>query len=242
LRTILALLFFCALARADFSYESRIQFEGNAPVTVTRAIKGNRMAILTHKHTDVIDLDAETITQIDYAKKTYAVIPFSKWKKILDDAAAHAPHETGFHVAKRPGGDGAAKPIGVLHADESVIDIAGASGALSITVDTWVETIPGYEQMRDFIDRLGAKLGYTFAAGLAEQALRVPDSLPGLDEAIKEMNQSRGAPIEATIKIASPQKTIAEVSIRLAKLGGGAQLAAIFNLPDGFKKVDGNVP
>ncbi len=236
------MLLFCAVARADFSYQSRVQINGSEPVTVTRAIKGLRMAILTHKHTEVIDLDSQTITDIDYSKKTYAVIPFATWKKALDDAAAHAPRETGFRVSTRPGGGSASKPIGILNAAESVIDMAGASGALNINIDTWLETIPGYEQMHDFIDRLAAKLGYPFAAGLGQQALRVPDSLPGLDAAIKQWNQSVGAPIDTTIRIASPQKSIMEVSIHLGKFGGGAQQAALFNVPDGFKKVDGSVP
>lgn len=236
---LIAGLLACTQGRADFSYEIRVQFAGDQAVTKTRAIKGARMAILTHKHTEVIDLDAQTITEIDYAKKTYAVISFAEWKKALDAAASPGPHEASFKVATHPG---SGKPLGVLNAAESVIDIAGAGGALNATVDTWVGTVPGYEQMRDYIDRLAAKLGYTFAAGLAEEALRVPDSLVGLDEAIKELNQSRGAPIDTTIKIASPEKTIADVSIHLGKFGGGAQQAAIFNTPDGFKKVDATVP
>lgn len=230
------------MSRADFSYQSRIQIDGREPVTVTRAIKGTRMAILSHKHTEVIDLAGETITAIDYSKKTYSVTPFAAWKKVLDDAAAHAPRETSFRVTTHAGEGLAARPIGVLNAAESVIGITGAGGALNITIHTWVGTVPGYEEMRDFIDHLAAKLGYTFAAGLAEEALRVPDALPGLDEAIKELNQSRGAPIETTIKITSPEKTIAGISIHLGKFGGGAQAVAIFNVPDGFKKVDAAVP
>ena len=123
-----------------------------------------------------------------------------------------------------------------------MIDIAGASGALKIAVDAWVGVVPGYEQMRDFVDKLAEKLGYTFAAGLAEPALRVPACLHGLDEAIKRMNQSRGAPIETSIKIASPDKTIAEASIVLGKFAGGAQPIATYTPPEGFKKVNATFP
>jgi hypothetical protein len=232
-----------ASARADLSFESRIQINGGAAVVTTRAIKGARMAILTKRHTSVIDLDAETITEIDFAKKTYSVIPFSKWKEKLDKAAEHSPREANFKVSIHAGGNpSSTKPVGILDAVESVMDLAGSSGAFNITLDTWVETIPGYEQRRDFINRLAAKLGYTFAAGLAEEALRAPDSLPGLDEAVKQVNQSRGAPVDATIKITTPDKTIAEATIQLSKFGGGAQLAATFIPPDGFKKVDAAAP
>lgn len=243
MRTLLGLLLACASLRADFSYQSRVQVSGSGPIVTTRAIKGRRMAILTKGHTSVIDLDAETITEIDFPKKTYSVVPFAKWKKVLDDAAAHSPREPSFKVTIQTGASAAStKPIGILNAAESVIHIAGVSGALQITVDTWVGVVPGYEQMRDFVDKLAEKLGYTFAAGLAEPALRVPACLPGLDEAIKRMNQSRGAPIQTSIKIASPDKTIAEASIDLGKFAGGAQLAATYTPPDGFKKVDASLP
>ena len=265
MRRIFILLLASASLRADFSYQSRIQFAGSEPVVTTRAIKGRRMAILTRRHTSVIDLDAETITEIDFAKKTYSVIPFAQWKKKLDAAAALEPRETSFKVSIHAGnsagaGASSTKPIGILNAAESIIDLAGASGALNITVDTWVGAVPGYEQMRDFIDKLAEKLGYAFASGLAEAALRAPESLRGFDEALKHLNQSRGAPIESSIKITgsgkiagsgkitgsgkigSPDKTIAEASIQLSKFGGGAQLAATFAPPEGFKKVDGAAP
>ncbi len=248
MRALAAFLLACASLRADFRYESRIQFDGSEPIVTTRAIKGVRMAILTHKHTEVIDLDAETITEIDAAKKTYSVTPFAAWKKVLDDAAAKGAHETSFKVLRHPAASpSSSKPIGVVNSAESTIDITGASSGLNATADTWVGTVPGYEQMRDYIDLLAAKLGYTFAAGLAEPALRVPECLAGLDEAIKQLNQSVGAPIQTTIKITTPKiatqdKSIAVVSIQLGKFEGGAQQAVIFNTPDGFKKVDAPAP
>ncbi len=256
---LLGLVLGRASLRADFSYQSRIQVAGSEPVVTTRAIKGRRMAILTRRHTSVIDLDTETITEIDFAKKNYAVIPFAQWKKKLDDAAALEARETSFKVSIHAGNSAGAsasstKPIGILKAAESIIDIAGASGGLNVTVDTWVGAVPGYEQMRDFIDKLAEKLGYAFASGLAETALRAPGSLQGFDEAVKRLNQSRGAPIESSIKItgsgkisgsgktAGPEKTIAEASIQLSKFGGGAQPAATFAPPEGFKKVEAAAP
>lgn len=76
-----AALFSCAPLRADFSYQSRVQVSGSDPIVTTRAIKGRRMAILSKGHTSVIDLDAETITEIDFPRKTYSVVPFAKWKR-----------------------------------------------------------------------------------------------------------------------------------------------------------------
>jgi hypothetical protein len=244
LRRVFILLLASASLRADLSYQSRVQINAGEAIVTTRAIKGPRLAILTKRHTSVIDLDAETVTEIDFVKKAYAVIPFAQWKKVLEDAAAPSPREASFKLSIRAAGGnaGSTKPIGVLNAVESAMDLKGVSGGLNITIDSWVETIPGYEQMRDYTNRLAAKLGYVFAAGLAQPALRVPASLPGLEEAVRQLNQSRGAPVESSIKITTPDKTVAEVSIQLGKFGGGAQPAATFNVPDGFKKVDATVP
>jgi hypothetical protein len=241
-RILAALLLFCASLRADFSYVSRIQIGGGEAAVTTRAIKGHRMAILTKQHTTVIDPEAETITEIDFAKKTYSVIPFAQMRKILDDAEGHAPREEGFKVSTGTAG-ASAKPKGVLSASESTIDIAGASGALKITVDTWVGTVPGYEQMRDFVDKVAAKMGYGFATGIMPLAINERPTLDdlalqGFDEAAKELNQSRGAPLETTIKIMGRDGTIAEASIQLSSFGGGIQDTSKFDPPAGFKKVD----
>ncbi len=243
MRAFLLFVLGCVSLRADFSYESRVQVNGGSPIVTTRSIKGRKMAILTRKHTSVIDLDAETITAIDYNKKTYSVVPFAKWKKAIDDAAAKGTHETSFKVTIHTGASPAStKPMGILNATESTIDIAGASGALKIAVDAWVGVVPGYEQMRDFIDKLAEKLGYSFAAGLAEPVLAMPESMQGFDQAIKETNKLAGAQIETRIKITTAEKTVAQALIQLSKFAGGAQLAAIFVPPDGFKKVEASAP
>lgn len=244
MRTLLVLFLGCVSLRADFAYQSRAQVNGGEPIVATRSIKGRKMAVLTKKHSSIIDLDAETITDIDFNKKTYSVTPFAHWKKAMDEAAAKGTHAAGFKVTIHQGtgqGTGASsnKLVGILKASESVIDIAGTgTGALTVAVDTWIGVVPGYEQMRDFTDKLAEKLGYTFAAGLAEPILAMPEAMPGLDEAIRQLNRSTGAPIETQIKVSTPEKTLAEVSVQLDKFAGGAQPAATFVVPDGFKKVD----
>jgi hypothetical protein len=221
------------------SFQSRIQVAGGEPAVSTRLIKGRRMAILTRKHTSVIDLETETITEIDFNKKTYSVIPFARWKKLLDDATSQSPRETSFKVSSHV--PAASKKPSGIQPSPSTIDIAGASGSLNITIDTLVGVVPGYEQMRDFNDHLAAKLGYAFASGFAELALDTPKLIPSLDEALERLNQSRGAPLDSTIKIESPG-AIAEATIHLSGFGGGAQEAAKFVPPEGFKKVDPTLP
>jgi hypothetical protein len=249
--------FFCVPLRADYSYQRRIQITAGElydalralgprtpgihdPVATTNLIKGNRMALIVKGHTTIIDLAAETITEIDFPKKTYSVIPFAEMKKLLEDAAAHIPHETSFKVSvQKPG---PAKVMGILNASETAIAIEGASGGENVAVDSWIGTVPGYEQMIDFDRRLAGKLGYAFASGMAQLALTAPQTLEGFGEAAKELNKATGAPLLTTIKITGSSGTLAEATIHLDNFGGGIQDGTRFDPPAGFKKVDAAPP
>ena len=260
---ILLAAFFCTPLRADYSYERRIQITAGelydalreqepphkpgrrdpvaaADVTTINLIKGNRMAMIGKVHTTVIDIAAETITEIDFSKKTYSVLPFAQMQKLLEDAAGHAPHETSFKVtAQRPG---QTRTVGILNASETILSLAGVSGGQNITVDSWIGTVPGYDQMIDFNRRLAAKMGDAFASGMAQLALSAPQTLQGFGEAAKELNKLTGAPFDTTIKITGTSGILAEASIHLDNFGGGSQDVTKFDPPAGFKKVDAVLP
>src|SRR5262245_4636724 len=89
---------------ADFSYEQSSKMTGGAlaemmkvagafsrqarePIRSTVAIKGNRMAHLSNSHTTIIDLDKETITQINPQKKTYSVLTFAEMAEAMQRMA-----------------------------------------------------------------------------------------------------------------------------------------------------------
>src|SRR5215475_7793603 len=98
MRTFLAIVLACGSAnalRADFSYQSTTQITGGSlynmlkalgplahgardPIVTTNMIKGNRMATVSKDRISVINLDAETITEIDLAKKQYSVMTFAQ--------------------------------------------------------------------------------------------------------------------------------------------------------------------
>lgn len=258
LAILLACAFLCSPLRADYSYQRRIQITAGelydalraqgprTPVTLTKVvtttnlIKGNRMAVIVKGHTTVIDVAAETITEIEFSKKTYSVLPFAQMKKLLEDAAARTAPETSFKVTvQRPG---PTKIVGILSASETILDVEGASGGEKIAVDSWIGTVPGYEQMIDFNRRLADKMGYAFASGMAQLALSAPQTLQGFGEAAKELNKAPGAPLQTTIKITRPGGVLAEASIQLDNFGGGIQDGTKFDPPAGFKKVDAVLP
>ena len=80
--TVSCVVLFCATLRADFSYQETTKMTGGAlvsilrlggpftrkarePIVSTVLIKGNRMATLGKDNSTIIDLDKETITEIN---------------------------------------------------------------------------------------------------------------------------------------------------------------------------------
>src|SRR6516165_8828080 len=108
-RRIFLLLALClptALFAGDFTYQQTTQLTGgsllhmmktvgvfssqarhaNDPVVSTIYLKGNRLAKVSPDNIEIIDLDKETITQIDVQKKTYTVMTFDQMKQAIRNA------------------------------------------------------------------------------------------------------------------------------------------------------------
>src|SRR6202163_1301896 len=102
---LLACLPTCLLA--DFSYEQSTKITGGMmagamkfagafskqarePLQSTVAVKGNRMFNGNKDHASVIDLDSETITEINFQKKTYSVMTFAEMKQAMEQAMQRA--------------------------------------------------------------------------------------------------------------------------------------------------------
>src|SRR5260370_17238981 len=95
-----------ASLHADFTYTETTQITGGSmlglmkmagafsrqarqagdPIVSTVAIKGNRMAHINPDRTEIIDLDAETITTIDTLKRQFTGMKFEQMKQ------QNAPH------------------------------------------------------------------------------------------------------------------------------------------------------
>ena len=110
----------CAALRADFSYQETTQMTGGAlvsilrlggpftrkarePIVSTVLIKGNRMATLGKDTSTIIDLDKETITEINLAKKNYSVMTFAQMRQAMDDAMARAQAQQKKRESRAPG-------------------------------------------------------------------------------------------------------------------------------------------
>ena len=191
------------------------------PIVTTRLLKGNRMATIAKERTTIIDLDKETITEIDLAKKTYSVLTFAQMKQAMEDAMARAREQQskGKQAADNPNvqanfkvsakATGQTKNVGVLPAKELVLTMTlegankdtGESGAMEITVDSWMAMVPGYDEVKEFHRKMGEKIGYAFGSGMSQLAMTRPETLQGFAEVAKEINKVEGVPVQSTMKM-----------------------------------------
>lgn len=216
--------------KADFSYQQTSQMTGGAmynmvrnvpiarratdPTVSTVIIKGNRMATISKDTTTVIDLDKETITNIDFGKKQYSVITFAQMKKAMDDMMARnqpknvkSDAEMKFKVSSKATGQ--TKTINGLAAKELIVNIeteitdtkSNQSGAMNILTDSWLATVPGYDEVKNFSMKMGEKMGYLFGSGMSGLAQAQPGMLRGFAEVSKEMAKVDGVPVLQVTKM-----------------------------------------
>lgn len=208
-----------------FSSEAR---KAGEPIVSTVYLKGNRMATVNPDSIQIIDLDKETITDIDVRKKTYTVMTFDQIKQQIAAAreemqrkqaeqTATAPQATpdnvkvSFDVKVRD--TGAEKQIQGLASKETILNMTmnatdqttQQSGAMAITNDMWmVPEIPGYQQVRDFQKRFAEKMS-SAVAGLGMDMSRTLAQNPGANEALadmgKEMRKLSGVPVQQIMRM-----------------------------------------
>lgn len=225
----------CALLQADFTYQETSQMTGGAlmammnalgplarqsrePIVSTHIVKGNRMATLTKDRTTIIDLDKETITTIDNAKKTYTVVTFEQMKQMMEQAQERVAARKGgqgdgqvnFKVSAKATGQ--TKTVQGLNAKEMVIEMAmeaadaknGQSGTMNFTTDAWYAPVPGYEEVKAFRQKMAVKMGYMFGSGMAsiaQMGTGQPNMRQGMEEMAKELSKVEGVPVESLMKM-----------------------------------------
>jgi len=229
------------LVRADFTYQETTQITGGAlvgmmklagafskqakqagePVVSTVVIQGNRMARIGQDRTEIIDLDKETITELDHTKHQYTVMTFAQMKQQVDAAVQKAKREqakstpapndssttssTEMKFTARVRQTGAIKQVAGLQTDESILAMtldatdkkSGQTGAFAITNDMWLAPeIPGYGEVREFYKRYAVKMGMVMGGALNPQMLAMqPGAGQGMADMVKEMSKLKGIPL-----------------------------------------------
>jgi hypothetical protein len=228
-----------ASLHADFTYTETTQITGGSmlglmkmagafskqarqagdPIVSTVAIKGNRMAHINPDRTEIIDLDAETITTIDTLKRQYTVVTFEQMKQQIAAAAAKMKEQqqkTEATTAQQPSttdvkfqihvrNTGQAKDVSGLSASESILTMnmdatdksSGQTGSLAITNDMWLAPeVPGYDEVKDFYRKFAAKMGTVFSSAINPAMLaQYQGAGKGMADMAEEMSKLKGTPV-----------------------------------------------
>jgi len=216
---------------ADFSYHEKSTITGGMmlsmlkvagvfskqarePIETTVYYKGDKMATRAETHITIIDLAAETITNVDMQKKTYSVTTFEQMKQMLEQMSAKMHQKSpdspsmDFKVSVTPTGN--TKPIAGFDAKEMVVKMemqstdpqSGQQGTMAITTNVWIApSVTGYGEVRDFRKRMAEKLNWS-PGGNAFMAR--PDVAKGMAEMEKESALLDGMPVLRTVSMGAP--------------------------------------
>jgi hypothetical protein len=198
-----------------FSKQAR---QAGEPIVSTVAIKGNRMAHINPDRTEIIDLDAETITNIDTLKRQYTVVTFEQMKQQIHAAAAkmkeqqksepaspQQPSTTEIKFQIHVRNTGQAKDVSGLNTKESILTMnmdatdksSGQTGSLAITNDMWLAPeIPGYDEVKEFYRKFAVKMGTVFSSAINPAMLaQYQGASKGMAEMAEEMSKLKGTPV-----------------------------------------------
>jgi hypothetical protein len=211
---------------ADFSYQQTTRMTGGSllrmagpmagrmrePNAATVLVKGHRMANINARTAQVIDVDKETITHIDFDKKTWSVMTFAQMKQMMDDAMSRMQGRSGnqpdvqFKAAVKETGQ--TRTIEGLTAKELILTLTmessdqktGNAGSMDITNDMWLAPVPGYDEVRNIHKLMAAKLGVMPGQNAGMFAQR-PEMMKGMADLYKEMAKVDGVPVQTIMRM-----------------------------------------
>ncbi len=214
------------LLHADFSYEQTSKITGGSivrmmkmvpgggkalePVKTMNLVKGNRMATVTDRNIHIIDVDKETMTDIDLEKKTYAVITFAEFKQALaamekkmSEQMKQSDAEISFKMDVKDTGETKqiqsldSRLMKLLLAMEMTDKKSGQTAQMNINMDMWMaKSIAGYAEVREFHRRFAEKLGVTpEMMRMGRMVMSQPGMSEGMAKMMKESSKLEGVPV-----------------------------------------------
>ena len=214
---------------ADFSYEQTTQATGGAllsmmkfagafskdgrklthPMPETVSVKGHRMVSKNSDSATIIDVDQETITTLDYAKRTYSVITFEQMKQQMvamqERMRTNTQGQGSFDVKLND--TGKTKSINGTDTKEVIVTMAmsgsdeksGTQGTMNVATDMWIApSVTGYAEARDLHRSMAEKIGW--APG-QNPLLNRPDVAKAMAELYKNGSKLDGMPMTSNISI-----------------------------------------
>ena len=152
-------------------------------------------------------------TDIDYQKKTYSVITFAEMTQAMQAAMQRLKSgretegaQVDFKVSVKDTGQ--TKQIAGLQAKEMIFTLemegidqkTGQKGTMVVTSDMWLAPkVPGYDEVRDFYQKMARKLNWTPGGGGMMGAQ--PEFARGMAGIYKEASKLDGVPVLQIVKM-----------------------------------------
>lgn len=257
-----------SLAYADVTYQETTQITGGSmvgmlklagafssqvrslsgPMTTNVMIHGGRMVRSSLHLTQIIDLDKQTITQVDNDKHTYTVMTFQQLQQQMAKAMGQAKGTTApdasssqmtfdAHVTT----SGVTREIEGKNARESLLTVTMTSkqadagkGGMAATSEIWsIDDCPGLEELRAFNVRLSKELAVQMQASALSSLMA---SQPGGQQAVAELrNESakmNGFPVLQLTRIGlttdgRPLPAPSEAPLKASNNQGSSTAAAV---------------
>jgi hypothetical protein len=221
-------LFGAAGLLADFTYEQNSRITGGAlagmmklagafskaarePQVSSISVKGNRMVSRHADAAQVIDLDKETITDINFKNKTYSTITFAQMKQALDEMSRKLQQERA--KSGEPRADikfkasiketGQTKQIQGMNTKQVLMHLdmegsdkqTGQKASMQVLADMWMApAIGGYEEVRSFYSRMAQKLAWS-PGSMSFAGMMQPGMSEGMGELAKQASKLDGVPV-----------------------------------------------
>jgi hypothetical protein len=209
---------------ADFSYQQESKMTGGAmagmmklagafskqarePMRATVAVKGNRMLHQTGNSAQIIDLDKQTITSVDFEKKTYSEMTFAEFTQALEKMSQKMNQakdadkvDMSFHAAVKETGE--TRTIQGMNAKQVILSMemqgtdkqSGQQGGMMVISNMWIAPqSAGYQEIANFHQRMGQKLAWT--PGVSGMAMGRSDIAKGFASLYKEAAKLEGMPV-----------------------------------------------
>lgn len=247
LSTTALLVLAAGFLRADFSYEQTSKITGGMmagmmkfagafskqarePMQMTISVKGDKLAMSSARNINIIDLSAETMTDIDLEKKTYSVITFADFTRAMQkmsEKMGQSDANVNFKADVKQ--TGATKTINGFQTKETILTLemegqdkkSGNKGSMKVVTDMWLApNLPGYEEVRNFYARMGQKLAFAPGmGGMGGMMGRQAGMMKGMSEMYKETSKIEGVPVLQVVRMAGAADGMSEADMAKAQQG-----------------------
>jgi hypothetical protein len=163
------------------------------------------MARVTPESASITDLANETMTEINFQKKTYTVMTFVQWKELMQKASRQTQTGTTYKASVKETGQ--TREISGLSAKEAIMTLemetadekTGKTSTMVITSDMWLAPkVAGYEEVQNFHKRMAEKLGLMPSGNPFMQR---SDIAKAMADVAKESAALNGVPVMSVTKM-----------------------------------------